>query len=73
MQQPCPPPNGTFVLADNQLLPENHILNPSDIYGSTLTGLITMSVVLFILTIFIFVINFRKILLKKKQNVKQKY
>lgn len=60
MSTTCPPANGTAVLADNLLLPENHLLDPSNIEGSTLVALLITCVLFFVLTFIVFVVNTRK-------------
>lgn len=67
VQQPCPLLNGTSVLADFHLLPSDHILNPSDIYGSTLIALIFSIAMLFIFSVTIFMFNTKKFLKKSKK------
>lgn len=56
IQQPCKI-NGTSVLADFHLLPRYHILDPSDIYRSTLIGLVIAAATLFVLTVIAFLLN----------------
>lgn len=48
------------MLADNLLLPEQHILDGSDIEGSTMVALLITSVLFFVLTFIVFVGNTRK-------------
>ncbi|XP_017482849.1 PREDICTED: ATP-binding cassette sub-family G member 8 [Rhagoletis zephyria] len=70
VQQPCPPPNGTQVLVDFQLLPRNHILDPTDSFEQTTTlALVLASVILFIVTFFIFVCNCRNTFRKKHKRM----
>ncbi|TDG48167.1 hypothetical protein AWZ03_005342 [Drosophila navojoa] len=60
VQQPCPPPNGTQVLHDFQLLPQQHVLDATPNYDQTTTlALVLGSVLLFCLTFAIFVCNCR--------------
>lgn len=60
VQQPCPPPNGTQVLHDFQLLPQQHVLDATLNYDQTTTlALLLGSVLLFCLTFIIFVCNCR--------------
>lgn len=66
IQQPCKI-NGTSVLADFQLLPKNHILDPSDIYRSTLIGLIVAAITLFALTVIVFLLNTGKMFKSKNK------
>lgn len=65
MQQPCPPPNGTFVLADHQLLPRDHVLDAADMYTSTVLGLLLTCIVFFALTMFVFLLNCQSLMRKK--------
>lgn len=60
IQQPCKI-NGTSILADFQLLSKYHILDASDIYSSTAIGMLIAAAVLFLLTLFVFVINIGKL------------
>lgn len=66
-QHPCPPPNGTFVLADTYLLQSDHNLDPENPEITTVAALIFMIIVLFILTCFLFILNIQKGLRKKKK------
>lgn len=66
IQQPCKI-NGTSVLADFQLLPKYHILDPSDIYRSTLIGLTVAAVSLFALTVIVFLLNTGKMFKSKSK------
>ncbi|XP_055904033.1 ATP-binding cassette sub-family G member 8 isoform X1 [Eupeodes corollae] len=61
VQQPCPTPNGTQVLVDFQLLPQNHVLDPSNMEETTFIALILSSVILFVFTFIIFSVNCRRI------------
>lgn len=45
------------MLADFQLLPKQHILDPSDMYRSTLIGLVLAAAALFALTVIVFLLN----------------
>lgn len=45
------------MLADFQLLPKQHILDPSDIHRSTLIGLVLAAAALFALTVIVFLLN----------------
>uniref|UniRef100_A0A2C9GQ68 Uncharacterized protein n=1 Tax=Anopheles arabiensis TaxID=7173 RepID=A0A2C9GQ68_ANOAR len=65
VQQPCPPPNGTFVLADHQLLPRDHVLDAADMYTSTVLGLLLTCIVFFALTMFVFLLNCQSLMRKK--------
>lgn len=67
VQQPCPKPNGTAILADYELLSQNHVLDPNAIEASTLIGLFLASFILFIFTFLIFIVNFRKLFIKRKK------
>lgn len=67
VQQPCPPPNGTQVLLDFQLLPEQHVLDPTASYDQTTSlALVLASVLIFCLTFFIFVCNCRGAFRKRR-------
>lgn len=57
MQQPCPPPNGTAVLVDYQLLARDHVLDPTDMYSSTVLGLLITCILFFALTMVVFLAN----------------
>ncbi|XP_053687046.1 ATP-binding cassette sub-family G member 8 isoform X1 [Sabethes cyaneus] len=57
VQQPCPPPNGTAVLVDHLLLARDHVLDPSDMYSSTVLGLLLTCIVFFALTMIVFLIK----------------
>uniref|UniRef100_A0A8D8KX18 ABC transporter G family member 7 n=1 Tax=Culex pipiens TaxID=7175 RepID=A0A8D8KX18_CULPI len=57
VQQPCPPPNGTAVLVDHQLLARDHVLDPSDMYSSTVLGLLITCILFFALTMVVFLAN----------------
>ncbi|XP_017086801.2 uncharacterized protein [Drosophila bipectinata] len=60
VQQPCPPPNGTQVLVDFELLPQQHILDPMSSYDQTTTmALVLASVVVFFVTFIVFLCNCR--------------
>ncbi|KFB36928.1 AGAP002050-PA-like protein [Anopheles sinensis] len=61
----CHPPNGTFVLADHQLLPRDHVLDATDMYASTVLGLLLTCIVFFALTMFVFLLNCQSLLRKK--------
>lgn len=56
----CPPANGTAVLSDHLLLAQDHVLDSSDIEGSTLVALLVTAVLFFVLTFVAFVGNTRK-------------
>ncbi|EDW84740.1 uncharacterized protein Dwil_GK14275 [Drosophila willistoni] len=61
VQQPCPPPNGTQVLVDFQLLPQQHVLDPTHNYDQTTSmALVLASVLVFCLTFIVFVCNCRR-------------
>lgn len=60
VQQPCPPPNGTQVLVDFELLPQQHILDPTSSYDQTTTmALVLASVIVFFVTFVVFLCNCR--------------
>ncbi|KXJ80123.1 hypothetical protein RP20_CCG026446 [Aedes albopictus] len=61
VQQPCPPPNGTAVLVDHLLLPQDHVLDPTDMYSSTVLGLLLTCIVFFALSMFVFLTNCRNV------------
>lgn len=65
VQQPCPPPNGTFFLADHHLLQRDHILDTGDMYTSTVLGLLITCIIFFALTMFVFLVNCQSLLRKK--------
>ncbi|XP_061391225.1 uncharacterized protein LOC133326610 [Musca vetustissima] len=66
VQQPCPPPNGTQVLVDFQLLPQDHKLDPTFTYDQTTTvALVLASIVIFVVTFLAFVCNCRNLFCKK--------
>ncbi|TMW46795.1 hypothetical protein DOY81_008118, partial [Sarcophaga bullata] len=68
VQQPCPPPNGTQVLVDYQLLPQDHKLDPTDTYDQTTSiALVIASLVLFFITFIVFVCNCRNVFCKKQK------
>lgn len=68
VQQPCPPPNGTQVLVDYQLLPQDHKLDPTDTYDQTTTiALLIASLFIFFVTFLVFVCNCRNIFCKKQK------
>lgn len=70
VQQPCPPPNGTYVLADNLLLPADHVLDATDNAGATLTALIITSVLCFMRIFTLFVANTRRFFAaRRKSNI----
>lgn len=68
VQQPCPVPNGTQVLADHFFLKQNHIIDPNNPELSTLIGLVLVSLIFFVLTTFVFITNFRKMFIAKKKH-----
>lgn len=68
VQQPCPPPNGTEILADHLFLRKNHILDSNDQEMTTVIALILTSFILFVLTSFIFIFNIRRIFKKSKNS-----
>jgi len=68
VQQPCPPPNGTEVLVDFQLIPQYHVLDSSSSFDQTTTlALVLTSIILFFLTFILFVCNCSKTLCKKRK------
>ncbi|XP_030371578.1 ATP-binding cassette sub-family G member 8 [Scaptodrosophila lebanonensis] len=67
VQQPCPPPNGTQVLVDFQLLPQQHVLDPTFSYDQTTSvALVLASVLIFFLTFCVFVCNCRGVCRKQR-------
>lgn len=68
VQQPCPVPNGTLVLADFKLLPQDHILDTHDMVESSVIALVLGAVILFMLTFIVFVFNCRRIFKKEKKS-----
>lgn len=60
VQQPCPVPNGTHVLADFRLLPKDHLFDPLNYERATVLGLVVAAVALFILACLAFVANCRR-------------
>ncbi|XP_055625896.1 ATP-binding cassette sub-family G member 8 isoform X1 [Toxorhynchites rutilus septentrionalis] len=71
VQQPCPPPNGTAVLTDHRLLARDHVLDPSDMYSSTVLGLLLTCIVFFALTMIIFLANCQSIF-RRRMDRRQK-
>lgn len=71
MQHPCPTPNGTAILADLQLLPQDHVLQlggaADDIEASVVIALCATCVTAFVLTVFAFVSNVRRLYGKRKE------
>lgn len=67
VQQACPMPNGTSFLADFRLLSSDHVLNPSDIYSSTLIALFFSIAMLSIFSVIIFFINTKNAFKKSKK------
>uniref|UniRef100_A0A1I8NRM9 ABC transporter domain-containing protein n=1 Tax=Stomoxys calcitrans TaxID=35570 RepID=A0A1I8NRM9_STOCA len=68
VQQPCPPPNGTQVLVDFQLLPQDHKLDPTFTYDQTTSlALALTSIIIFFVTFFVFVCNCRQMFCKKQK------
>ncbi|XP_033162111.1 ATP-binding cassette sub-family G member 8 isoform X2 [Drosophila mauritiana] len=60
VQQPCPPPNGTQVLVDFELLPQQHVLDPTPTYDQTTSvALVLGSVIVFCVTFIVFLCNCR--------------
>ncbi|KAH8375026.1 ATP-binding cassette sub-family G member 8 [Drosophila serrata] len=60
VQQPCPPPNGTQVLVDFELLPQQHVLDPTPSYDQTTSmALVLASVLVFFVTFIVFLCNCR--------------
>lgn len=66
MQQPCKI-NGTEILTDFKLQPYQHVLDGSDIYNSTLIGLIVTCVGFFLLTTILFMANTSRIFKSKSK------
>lgn len=67
-QHPCPAPNGTAVLADHNLLLQNHNLDIDNTEFTTAIALVIASVILFILAAIVFVLNIRKIFQSKTKS-----
>lgn len=65
MQHPCPTPNGTAILADYQLLGQDHVLllggAADDIEATVVVALAATCVLAFVLTVFAFVTNVRRL------------
>ncbi|XP_059619535.1 ATP-binding cassette sub-family G member 8 isoform X1 [Phlebotomus argentipes] len=72
VQQPCPPPNGTQILADHLLLPRNHVLDPQDMQESTLIALIVAACLLFLLAFMAFSVNTWRLFSRKKRSSKER-
>ncbi|CAG9807686.1 unnamed protein product [Chironomus riparius] len=66
VQQPCKI-NGTEILTDFKLQPYQHVLDGSDIYHSTLIGLIATCVGFFLLTAILFMANTSRIFKSKSR------
>lgn len=63
----CPPPNGTAILAEFKLLPEDHVIDPSAIFASTSAALIFACVSVFVLTFLVFLANCQKGFIRKSK------
>lgn len=70
VQHPCPVPNGTKVLVDHWLLRENHILDAKDPESFTIIALAVTTLILFVLTCFVFIVNVRKLFRKRSSFIK---
>ncbi|XP_026851165.1 ATP-binding cassette sub-family G member 8 isoform X1 [Drosophila persimilis] len=67
VQQPCPPPNGTQVLVDFELLPQQHVLDPTLTYDQTTSvALVLGSVLIFCFTFIVFLCNCRSACRKQR-------
>ncbi|GAB0093647.1 ATP-binding cassette sub-family G member 8 [Sergentomyia squamirostris] len=72
VQQPCPPPNGTQILADHLLLPRDHVLNTQDMHEATLIGLVAAACLLFLLAFVAFSVNTWRWFKCKKKDAKER-
>jgi hypothetical protein len=66
VQQPCKI-NGSEILTDFKLQPQQHVLDPSDIYTSTLIAMIATCAGLFFLTTIVFISRANRLFKRKSK------